>query len=479
MRKCPFDELYNMWFARCHEELDNFADAEFYYRRSIAIQPKFATAHGRYAEFSWHKLKNIKQANVHFEKSLANKENHVTHRHYAQFLEQNFNDYDKAQFHFERCLQLSPKDHGAHHSYAIVLQKMKADSGRIRFHYDTSISLYDCANVQFSYALYLKNVELKQAALDHFRRALQYDPRNAMYHYQCGLFLFESLAMASEALVHVQNACALAPNDKLYKEMYCKLVEEAKRIRAEKLSPRQVGGAYDQRSEIITANSHWGSPPERLGSISGLHDQQSSSSKVSNLDIPRLCETAQMDEVEKQSVLMNEEFKQLDVAIADQGNAVSPPLLQPRHQCELEFDRFIHEKIASGSVGQEYIRVFISKQINDIRVLEFVDESFLKNEIGMNDLHIRMMLKKVDKFKRDMNIFANWLLSLSLYDEYFDCFEMNGMLTFGLFHHYIKNAQSLADMIGKENLVDALYLFDNTPKQNRQNALGEHTHFVM
>ena len=69
-----------MWFARCHEELGHFEDAEFYYRKSIAIQPKFATAHGRYAEFSWHKLNNIKQAKVHFEKSLKNKENHVTHR---------------------------------------------------------------------------------------------------------------------------------------------------------------------------------------------------------------------------------------------------------------------------------------------------------------------------------------------------------------------------------------------------------------
>ena len=46
-------------------------------RKSISIQPTFATPHGSYTEFSWHKSNNIKQANVHFQKPLQNKENNV------------------------------------------------------------------------------------------------------------------------------------------------------------------------------------------------------------------------------------------------------------------------------------------------------------------------------------------------------------------------------------------------------------------
>eukprot|EP01083_Nonionella_stella_P250671 865760_1 len=458
IKSCPYDELYNMWFARCHEELENLEEAEFFYRRSISIQPKFATAHGRYAEFSWHKLRNIKQANVHFQKSLQNKENHVTHRHYAQFLEQEFSDYKKSQFHFERCLELSPNDHGAHHSYAIVLQKMNSDIHKIRYHYDQSIKLYDCANIHYSYALYLKNIKANQDALKHFRICLQYDVYNATYHFQCGLFLYQELKCIQDGLVHLNNACNLAPRDKLYKSTLAKM------------SGNTIQNVYKKRTESadngrnnITANSSWGSVQK--------HDESTDNK----------CESPQKQSFLNAATTDNSLCDDFDEYFHMDGTHVDEVQngVKGKHQCEIEFERFIKEKIALGPIGQVYVERFNKKQINDIRLLEFVDAAFLKTEIGMNVLHSRMMLKKIDEFKRDMTVFANWLKQLGLYDEYFGTFEMNGVITFDLFYHHAKNIQSIADMIGKQNLLDAMYLFHNTPKQSRQNALGESSKFVL
>ena len=144
-----------------------------------------------------------------------------------------------------------------------------------------------------------------------------------------------------------------------------------------------------------------------------------------------------------------------------------------KNRCQLEFERFVLEKVADGGAGQEYIERFDEKHIDDIRILEFVDYDFLKKEIGMQEMHIRMMLKKIDKFKRDMRAFTEWMHSLKLFGEYFDKLEKYGIITFDLFYERIKQAQDLTDIIGKENAVDAMYLFQNTPKQCRHRAFEE------
>ena len=572
---CPFDELYNMWCARCCEELNQYEDAEFYYRKSIAIQPKFATAHGRYAEFSWHKLGKIQQADIHFQKSLANKENHVTHRHYAQFLEQNFSDYGKSQFHFERCLQLSPKDHGAHHSYAIVLQKMGADVNRIKHHYETSIRLYDCANVQYSYALYLKNIRQNEAALIHLKNAIQFDARNAMYHFQCGQFMYHEMGgnplRKQEGLNHIQNACALAPNEIMYKETLQKLrdfersqlkmqrsqeIQESNEIISDNSGPPGIQRVSRvPRRGVLPERSCWG---DRGGRNQALRDPSNGSNQINqqqrnqviqsqkravsefkendqnrddlgdqqiteNLEmiqmtgIQRDCDSEQCESalsMDDQHRIQDRNQHQIQHQIQDQhqdrngGNhqihqfqeqepreqrefVLQDPLCSQfqdclsfeneeiqmeaplKNQCQLEFERFVREKVADGGAGQEYIERFDEKQINDIRILEFVDYDFLQKEIGMQEMHIRMMLKKIDKFKRDMGAFTQWMHSLQLFDEYFEKLEKYGIITLDLFYEQIKRPQDLTDIIGKENAVDAMYLFHNTPKQCRHHAFQE------
>ena len=506
IKTCPFDELYNMWFARCHEELNNLQEAEFYYRRSISIQPKFATAHGRYAEFSWHKLNNIKQANVHFQKSLQNKENHVTHRHYAQFIEQKFNDYKKSQYHFERCLELSPNDHGAHHSYAIVLQKMNANTDKIRYHYDESIKLYDCANIHYSYALYLKNINENKDALKHFQACLEYDGYNAMYHFQFGLFLIQNIGAIDDGLIHINNACNLKPNDQLYQEMYAKLKANKNKKVYRKKSQESIGvdrnkviiadQTKSNTNNIITAKSHWGQNNKNNNN----NKDHNNNNKInqSPVSIPNQQKrlnyreiTAKKCEIpleQQQQQTSHHQFnhdqheldRQFDEYLQiEPRNNLESIISKCRHQCEIEFERFVKEKVVSGPAGQYYVDRFNEKKINDIRLIEFIDYTFLKTEIGMNELHIRMMLKKVEKFKKDVVIFRSWLHSLKMYDEYYEKFEMNGIVTFELFYHYIISAQDIIDLFGKQNLIDAMYLFDNTPKQNRQNALREQSNYAL
>ena len=303
IKSCPWDELYNMWFARCHEELNNIQEAEFYYRRSIAIQPKFATALGRYAEFSWHKLGNVKQADIHFQKSLQNKENHVTHRHYAQFIEQKFNDYKKSQYHFERCLSLEPNDHGAHHSYAIVLQKMNADPKKIRFHYEEAIRLYDSANIHYSYALYLKNIKQNKEALKHYQICLEFDGYNAMYHFQFGLFLYQNMGLMEDGLVHINNACTLNANDKVYRQTL------------EKLHANKHNNVYKNKKKELRLTDEY-----------------------------KNCDNLATDFAEY-----------LHIGPPDQMLKKS----KERHQCEIEFERFVMEKVCPGPAGMLFIHSFI------------------------------------------------------------------------------------------------------------------------
>ena len=132
-----------------------------------------------------------------------------------------------------------------------------------------------------------------------------------------------------------------------------------------------------------------------------------------------------------------------------------------------------------NKIGQYYVNRFNEKQINDIRLIEFIDHLFLANEIQMNTLHIRMMLKKIEKFKQDMKMFSNWLHSLRLYDEYYEIFEKNGILTFELFYHYIQAVENIIDLFGKQNLIDAMYLFDNTPKQNRKDSFRDRNNYIL
>ena len=488
IKTCPYDELYNMWFARCHEELNNIELAEFYYRKSIAIQPKFATAHGRYAEFSWHKLGNIKQADVHFQKSLQNKENHVTHRHYAQFIEQKFNDYKKSQYHFERCLELSSNDHGAHHSYAIVLQKMNANINKIKYHYQESIKLFDCANIHYSFALYLKNIGENNNAIKHFQKCLHFDPYNSMYHFQFGLFLYQNIGQINDALIHINNALNINPNDPLYKETYHKLKgiknnnNQNKTVYIKKKKNDTI--ITDQNKEnknnkinngILTSKSNWADNPNQQNVLNN------------NQTTERKCENASQQKHEKQEKIqrqlqpqqlsqshqLSQEFDEYLQLNGTNKNEEKKEFESRRHEkCEIEFERFVKEKVVSGAAGQYYVDRFNQKKINDIRLIEFIDYTFLKTEIGMNELHVRMMLKKIEKFKKDMLIFINWLHSLKMYDEYYEIFEMNAIITFDLFYNQIRTHKDIINLLGKHNIIDAMYLFNNTPKQNRQNNIS-------
>lgn len=349
-------------------------------------------------------------------------------------MEQNFNDYKTSQYHFERCLKLSPNDHGAHHSYAIVLQKMGENVGKIRYHYDRAIELYECSNVHYSYALYLKNIKKNEEALNQFLICLDFDSHNAMYHFQCGLFLIEQMNQFDQGLEYLNNAQSIAPTDNLYKETYEKFVKLAEQKNLTK------------NVQIVAVDDY-----------DGLFENFKEEKTEMIINSESLCK----------------DFNDI------LGFEVEGKSKKKKHQCEIEFERFIKEQIAFGSFGNVYIERFDEKQINDIRILEFIDYAFLKNEIKMNEMHIRLMLNKIEKVKRDIAMFSNWLQSMRLYDEYHQILEMHGIITFDLFYHHIKSAQDVVDMIGKENLRDAMFIFNHSPRKDRQNAIGQSNRFTM
>eukprot|EP01083_Nonionella_stella_P046800 125353_1 len=367
--------------GQCHEHMRNFEFAGISYRRAISSNPNVSAFHRDYANFLYTQLKNIEQAQYHFEEALRLQDDKFDnpfrrmkmYQQYALLLSKEMHDYDKTQHYYEQALKLSTQcTHpdapvlcvDLHENYASSLSFSRGDPDKIHHHFrealalSTKITGHNPFRTHYLYALYLKKIG---------------DIERSKYHF--------------EASITHKNDYGLS-----------------------------------QSTDYVQGLKH---------------------------------DKAEQEHKEKSTCLVQD--------ISDETNAV-----RELDYSRSEFNRFITEKVIAGAIGGKYIKQFEALQVNDLRYFEFIDAEYLKTQIGMNALHIRLCIKQMDKFKKNCKEFDEWLKSIDVYYEYSSLLASFGILTFEAFYKYMNTIDDIVHIIGTWNSEDAKYIFENAPRHCRQ-----------
>ena len=116
---------------------------------------------------------------------------------------------------------------------------------------------------------------------------------------------------------------------------------------------------------------------------------------------------------------------------------------------------------------KQYLSNFEDSQCNDIRLIEYLDEDTLANDIKINNkLHRKLILKKATIFQQNQKEFTDLLSSNKSLNEYSQIFEDNGILTLQHFKADIHIKSELQTMLKmrsgtKLNEIWSLFYQDN------------------
>eukprot|EP01083_Nonionella_stella_P204116 744346_1 len=189
----PLSAVAAYRIGQCNEHMSKFKYAAISYRRAISSNPNVSAFHRDYANLLYLKLKNIDQAQYHFEEALRLKDDNAfrrmkTHQQYAVLLSKEIRDYDKAKHHYEQALELSSQctdlpDAAAlcidlHANYASSLSFSRGDPDKIHHHFrealalSTKITGHNPFRTHYLYALHLKKIGDIERSKYHFEASI-------------------------------------------------------------------------------------------------------------------------------------------------------------------------------------------------------------------------------------------------------------------------------------------------------------------
>lgn len=132
-----------------------------------------------------------------------------------------------------------------------------------------------------------------------------------------------------------------------------------------------------------------------------------------------------------------------DVNIID----IEAPGMSP---CKLEFRRFLDHSVPDG--WDKYSERFIEKGRNDIRYISLFDRLYLKKQIGMDDMDIELLSKRIEGFKEDHMRFHGLLEESGMAVVYESVLAQHGITSFWSFGHRIRRVEDLISIVDdKEN----------------------------
>eukprot|EP01083_Nonionella_stella_P075864 206437_1 len=156
--------------------------------------------------------------------------------------------------------------------------------------------------------------------------------------------------------------------------------------------------------------------------------------------------------------MTRDEFKEEEIV------KESPPQAK-LHPCQLEFRRFLTERIQLNKYYDDLVERFEMAKYNDIRFLKDFDRDTLTDEIGLRPLHVKCFLRKIEIFMNEVKLFEVWLEEIVMTQKkanqfngvtsegLMDLFENNGITTFEALYRYIKSKDDLERiMTGEDDL---------------------------
>ena len=132
---------------------------------------------------------------------------------------------------------------------------------------------------------------------------------------------------------------------------------------------------------------------------------------------------------------------------------------------KLKFESWLCETVKLG----RYLAKFQENECDDVRMIEFLDEETLRNDLDIgNRIHRKLILKKVVDFKRMQAKFNSVLDGDKRLEQYKELLEENGILTMKQFQSEIQTKEQLARMLGivdgnKANAIWAAFFPNDEP----------------
>eukprot|EP01083_Nonionella_stella_P052830 140020_1 len=129
------------------------------------------------------------------------------------------------------------------------------------------------------------------------------------------------------------------------------------------------------------------------------------------------------------------------------------------HPCQIEFRRFIEDKIQLNKYYNDLTERFERAKYDDIRFLKDFDHDILSDEIGLRPLHVKCFFRKVEIFLNEVSLFQTWLAEMVIklrtkrkFDKItteglIGLFENNGITTFEALYLYMKSKQDLERIV--------------------------------
>jgi len=427
--KYPFHQGINIWLARTHDKVSVMTDniqyvgcASYYYRKAISIDPGNAYYHGRYASSAYW-LGQHAQCRVHFEKALAlQDDNSSVHRDYGHYLHHIEKRLDLAEGHYLKCLSLFEHEQDCHYFYAKLLaqqeryqeaqhhltkaiqyQRQRHGTGKVLFHLE--------------FARCLQKLEKFEDSKRQFLICLSLNKINSTVLLEYGQLLCRQMGDYKEGLKYIRTSLNIEYRDET-KRVLDRLDKQFTVIlEREKQEKMRVARQHKQR--LIEQQSRERERGRRA---------KSGHSSNCNETLRKQGRRGKVERVDDDDHKCDPKEESLEIA---------------QRIRESEFERFMDfQSFLNENVGEEYMNEFKRRNLNDIMLLK-IDTNAFMDELGIrNAIHSALIKKKIERFKREMEQFQDWLISLKM-EETLGIFEKYGILTFEQFDHHIKSESDL------------------------------------
>eukprot|EP01083_Nonionella_stella_P065757 172529_1 len=165
-----------------------------------------------------------------------------------------------------------------------------------------------------------------------------------------------------------------------------------------------------------------------------------------------------------QSTLLKKEKEELEaecvrLTVLRKENEQDLEQKEPEDEDEICKTKFKHWLLDTVKL-KRYLTNFEGNEADDVRMIEFLDEQTVAQDIGIrNRLHCKLVLKKAAQFRESQMEFNQMIKNDPLLKEYKDVFEQRGILRLQDLKSDVKTPKDLGNMLGivDEERVNVLW----------------------
>jgi tetratricopeptide (TPR) repeat protein len=208
---------------------NNPDDAEQILLEGLQAYPESRRLNFDYAEILAGVRKNFDQANIYYQRAVAaDPKNELSLIGYADFLSKR-NELDQAEIYYRRAVDTNPESARAATWYAGFLNNYRNDANAAEVQFKRAVELDPKFTFGLiTYALFLKNAGDMDGAENYYQRAIETDPKYAFALSEYALFLQNVRGKMDEAEKYFKRAVEAEPNYKYGLSEYARFLAEVR-----------------------------------------------------------------------------------------------------------------------------------------------------------------------------------------------------------------------------------------------------------